>query len=276
MIQFRLWDDCNNRCSFCSLRDRQRNHTIRELIERLDALTQIIPSITEKEVGLIGGELFISSDKAFIEAWMRLIDAINESDINTLYLATNLLNFEPLEYALMRLEKDVWVCTSYDEVGRFRTIEDKFKWWATVKDIHEMDRKVHCTMIPSQELITGDFEPPGWMDCDLCEPIVTCEWYRDVDKKHYREELLSKCQIHLPRRKDMITWFSKHPAILENYIKQADTHASDILEFVDNDFKDTYTNRFCKNLAPCGHQYWSRCYADSDKCMMCDAKMIKG
>ena len=226
---------------------------------------------------MIGGELFLTDEWSFCKAWDNLVDAINRSKIETLYLATNLMyDLDRLIDVLFGLKKDVWICTSYDEIGRFRSKIDRFRWWGNVLTLRDMGYKIHCTVIPSQELITGDFEPPDWLHCDLCEPIKSPEWYWSVDKTHYHDELVSCTPVTLPNRKDVLKWLTEHPLITKNYVDQESTHANNIWEFYDNTFKNTYADRFENNLAPCGHQYWSRCYADSDKCMMCDAKTIRG
>ena len=277
MIQFRLWDDCSNNCTFCSLKYRRCFHTPQQLIERIDAFIQCLPDIEDKEVGLIGGELFMSLTPEFTDAWMRLVDAVNNSEIEMLYLATNLLDdFGLLMSVISALKKDFWICTSYDEKGRFFTEEDKKLWKKRLNVLFDTGYKVHCTMIPTQELITSELDLPDGLSCDICEPIKSPEWYWAVDKEHYHDELLKCTPVSLPKRKDMIHWFRDHPLTLAHYLLQENTHANNICEFRDNKFEDTYTGRFEKNRAPCGHQYWSRCYADSDKCMMCDAKIIRG
>ena len=55
------------------------------------------------------------------------------------------------------------------------------------------------------------------------------------------------------------------------------THFSTILTFdSNNNFIYEYENRFNDDnfMADCGHPHFSKCYADSDKCLMCDVEEI--
>ena len=104
------------------------------------------------------------------------------------------------------------------------------------------------------------------------------DWLDKVDKASYHENLIRDNKIfNLPKRAELLAWLRKHPRTLELMKNYKDTHFSTILGFDDNNnFVYEVENRFNDNnfIAECGHPYFSRCYADSDRCLDCDLEEL--
>ena len=96
---------------------------------------------------------------------------------------------------------------------------------------------IFCTIIPTQDMIKDLFIDKIKCGINLCEPHLGVDWYTSVKKDDYHSILVRENKIfNLPKRKDL--------------------------------FNDP------NNIANCGHPYFSRCYADSDRCLECDLEEL--
>ena len=105
---------------------------------------------------------------------------------------------------------------------------------------------------------------------------MSLQWTLTVDKQNYHDCFIkANNYFHLPERRPTIAWFKKHPQAAENYADYERKHSNIIYHFNENEqlvpeLEDRFSADSVTNPA-CGHPYYSQCYADSDKCMMCDA-----
>ena len=99
-----------------------------------------------------------------------------------------------------------------------------------------------------------------------------------VDKTNYHEILIRENKIfNLPKRRDLLKWLTQHPKTLELMKNYKNTHFDTILSFDENNnFVYETCNRFNDDnfMAECGHPHFSKCYADSDRCLICDIEEI--
>ena len=113
---------------------------------------------------------------------------------------------------------------------------------------------------------------------NLCEPHLGIDWLTIVDKTCYHEILIKENKIfNLPKRNNLLKWLIRHPKTLELMKSYKRNHFDTILSFdADNNFIYESSNRFNdKNfMAECGHPYFSRCYADSDRCLILNTNRI--
>ena len=266
MIQIRLWNDCSNNCSFCSL--GQKNITkVEDKKERILKVSKL----TDDKIGIIGGEFFEGQLKGCEEEWLAMIKNLSCSD---LFITANLI-YEPyLLKETLKIRPDILICTSYDTVGRFKNQKLKEDWLSRVNSLSN----VFCTIIPTQDMINDSFIDRIKCGINLCEPHLGTEWLKNVDKKHYHDILIEENKIfNLPKRMNLLKWLLKHPHILQNMKNYKSTHFDTILNFdQNNNFIYESFERFEDNnfMADCGHPYFSRCYADSDKCLMCDLEEL--
>lgn len=267
MIQIRLWNDCYNNCSFCSLSGKKHITKIADKKERILKLLKI----KDNKIGLIGGEFFEGQLKGCEEEWLHTIKNIGCSD---LFITANMINEQYLLEETLKVRPDILICTSYDSVGRFKSQEQKEKWLSRVNNL----ANVFCTIIPTQDIINDPFINNIKCGINLCEPHLGIDWYKSVKKDDYHDILIKENKIfNLPKRKDFLKWIIKHKAILSLMKNYKETHFDNILAFDENNnFIYEAESRFNdpNNMADCGHPYFSRCYADSDKCLKCDLEEL--
>lgn len=266
MIQIRLWNDCYNNCSFCSIKNKNIT-TIANKIARINKLNEL----NDNKIGLIGGEFFEGQLKNIEKEWLA---AINNINCDKLFITANLINEQYLLEETLKIRPDIIICTSYDTVGRFKNNDQKEIWLKRVNSI----KNIFCTIIPTQDMINDKFIDKIKCKINLCEPHLGLDWLKKVEKHYYHENLIKENNIfNLPKRKDLLKWLMNHPDTL-NLIKNYKlNHFNTILTFDNNNnFVPESYNRFNDDnfIAKCGHPYFSRCYADSDKCLICDAEEI--
>lgn len=268
MIQVRLWNDCYNNCTFCSLKDKTHKWTS---IEDKKARINKLLKLEEDKIGLIGGEFFEGQLRGVEKEWFNMIRNIR---CDKLFITANLINQQYLLEETLLARPDILFCTSYDTVGRFKNEIQKINWLNRVNSLPN----VFCTIIPTQDMIEDPFIDKIKCGINLCEPYLGIEWYKQIDKAHYHENLIRDNELfNLPKRKDLLAWISKHKNVLNLMKNYEATHFDTILGFDEhNNFCYESYNRFKDNnfIAECGHPYFSRCYADSDKCLCCDLEEI--
>lgn len=266
MIQIRLWNDCGNNCDFCSLGKKDIT-CLQDKKERINKLTEFF----DNRIGLIGGEFFEGQLYGCEEEWLTMIKNLRCKE---LFITANLIYKPYLLEETIKIRPDILLCTSYDSVGRFKKEKLKEDW---LKRVNSMDN-VFCTIIPTQNMVEDDFIDKIKCRINLCEPHLGLEWYRNVDKREYHKHLIEDNKIfNLPKRNDLLRWIFRHDDILLLMKNYKSNHFSSILCFdKENNLIPEYEDRFNDNnfIAECGHPYFSRCYADSDKCLMCDLEEL--
>lgn len=266
MMQVRLWNDCFVNCLFCSLSNKTQT-TIKDKRERL----QKISILKDNKIGIIGGEFFEGQLKGVEDEWLNMVKNIG---CNELFITANLI-YEPyLLKETLLLRPDILICTSYDTVGRFKNDSQKEIWLDRVNNL----KNVFCTIIPTQDMINDKFIDKIECDINLCEPHLGLDWYNTIDKTQYHKILVRDNKtFNLPKRKDLLKWLAHHPKVLSIMKSYKHTHFNTILAFdSNNNFIYEYENRFNDDnfIADCGHPHFSKCYADSNKCLMCDVEEI--
>jgi hypothetical protein len=266
MIQIRLWKDCYNNCSFCSVKDKG-------LTKKEDKIARIkkLSELKNDRIGIIGGEFFEGQLKGVEEEWLKMIKNLS---CNELFITANLIYEQFLLEETLKVRPDILICTSYDTVGRFKNEKLKNDWLERVNSLNN----VFCTIIPTQNIIDDKFIDNIKCGINLCEPHLGIEWLSSVNKENYHSSLIKENKIfELPKRKSLLKWIAAHPSILNTMKNYKLNHFDTILSFDNNNnLVPEFYNRFeSKNfMAPCGHPYFSRCYADSDKCLICDIEEI--
>ena len=264
MIQIRLWEDCNNNCSFCSL-GVQKGHLLLE--SKISRIKKLI-DVSDDTISLIGGEFFEGQLFGCENIWLKTISKLS---CNRLFISANLIHQQYLLKETLAIRPDILLCTSYDTVGRFHTNSLRLNW---LERVGNLIPNVFCTIIPTQDIFSDIFIDKIPCDINLCEPHLGISWLRSVDKSNYHENLVSENKIfNLPKRRDFLTWLSKRPKLVNRLLHYRECHFNDIISFDrENNFCYEEKNRFHNQdfIAPCGHPWFSRCYADSDNCLLCD------
>lgn len=265
-IQVRLWNECYNNCTFCSLSDKSAISIVDKQI-RINKLAKFEGST----IGLIGGEFFEGQLKGCENEWLNMIENIS---CDNLFITANLIHEQYLLNETLNIRPNILICTSYDSIGRFKTNEQKEIWLSRVNKI----KNIFCTIIPTQDIINDSFINKIQCNANLCEPHLGIQWYKNIDKFKYHEHLVHDNHLfNLPKRNDFLKWIIQHPIILQNMLKYRTNHFDTIYSFnCKNELVYEHQHRFNDTnfMAPCGHPYFSRCYADSDACMQCDLEEL--
>lgn len=279
-VQIRLWKDCINNCKFCYLKAHSdRNTTTESRKKRLVNAAELVKTIKAEKIGLIGGEFFEGQLKGCEDEWFSFIDALKNSN-SEIFITANLIHEQYLlKETIEALDNEVLICTSYDEEGRFHTEKDKEHWFDLIASLHDQGVSVFCNSVATQDFFESKANFPEWLQFNLVDPHISLEWIFEVDKNEYHNKLLKECDFfNFPNRRTTIAWFKAHPQTTRNYVNYSTNHSDLIYGFNAKDepepeLQHRHTNSSFIN-PKCEHPYISTCYADSDKCMMCDAKRV--
>lgn len=169
-IQFELWEECNNKCTFCYMgKDNIYTPDNVKLNSLKNAYDVINNPDTFKEfniVAYLGGEFFQGqlSNKEVKEQFFKLMsksaDLLRQNIIKEvwIYMTLTIGNQQDL-YDTIQLFNGVtdklWLLTSYDTVGRFHTQKMEDNWKYHMKKIHELypEIRLNITTILSSDCI---------------------------------------------------------------------------------------------------------------------------
>lgn len=279
-IQFRPWIDCDRNCEFCYQKSEDRHTSIEEKRQALMILSATIHNPVKgcDTIGLIGGELF--SFKGLYREWMCVAETIrNTGDVRKVYIASHLIGDieDLLDFAGM-LNKEVWICTSYDSSNRFRDECEYNTWLENIKACQKEGHKVVVNAVLSNEFIHDDkFIVPEGVDFKLQayfagEKWLYGEYEKDVSTAEYNEDLKQKIS-DLPSRAEVLKWYMDHPEVAKDYATYDGKHCIQLWDYDAESKKYAPSDFICMSyVADCGHPYLAYCYSDSDKCTMCDAR----
>ena len=279
-VQIRLWKDCINNCRFCYLKaHKDRTTTLEQKKARLQESTNLVSNLNAKTIGLIGGDFFEGQIRGCEEEWLTFMKALKLTGCE-IYISANLIHEQYLLDETTEILGDkLLICTSYDEVGRFHTEKAKEDWLSNVKELHKKGIDVFCNCIATQDLFEENPRFPKWLGISLVDPHISHEWLLNANKDTYHQDLLDECTFfNFPKRKTAIRWFTKHPNAAKKYSDYTQNHSNLIYGFdsdgrLEIELEDRLQGAYF-NDPDCHHPFYSLCYADSDKCMMCDAKRI--
>lgn len=278
-VQIRLWNDCVNNCSFCSLRNDCRKTSPSSKKTRLKQAAKLIEEIDASQIGLLGGEFFEGQLKGCEDEWLMLLHSMLDSGAH-LSITANLIHEQYyLKETIEVLRERLLVCTSYDEVGRFHSKLAVANWFSNIEKLNSESVNLFCTCIPTQDFLTAEYSLPEWLSVNLCDPHLGVDWYINVDKTNYHKHLTEENNLfNLPKRATFIRWMREHLDIARRYVAYDTSHSDTVYDFDENDcltklFHERLVSSNCIN-PHCGHPYFCQCYADSDKCMMCDAQNV--
>lgn len=280
-VQFRPWLACDRGCSFCYLKESDRTMSSKDKKASLMELGCMLHRAVDgcDTMGIIGGELF--DDDSLYREWFCLAECIrNAKDVQRVFVGTHLIdNVDTLlDFITMVNNKEIQICTSYDTKGRFRNDKEYQQWLDNIKECQKEGYKVVVSATLTDAFVNDkDFVIPDGVDFKIQPFFYTEEWLEEISNRietpqEYNAELRLN-QTGLAKREDTLRWFAEHPLIAKDYSTYDDKHATILYDYVDKryekkDFLPTTA------VAPCGHPYIAYCYADSDKCTMCDAREV--
>lgn len=189
VLQFEIWNECNNGCAFCFNKHvydtsiEQKLHSLRVVLQKLDD-----PSTLKSynKIAFIGGEFFQGQlhDVAVREAFFKAVDKVNElleqgSIIEFWITATLTIGHQEDLFELFKRVKKhdaIWICTSYDAVGRF-TPEKLAAWQRNMQAIKAYDNRIKINVTT---IISGQFAADylaGKFKLDEFSARYGCAWF---------------------------------------------------------------------------------------------------
>lgn len=295
MIQYGVWSNCCNACQFC-LREERIPYSKEKQLMSLEKIKKNIEHIdwTDKfsnGISLLGGELYYITDKEIQDSFLELIDIIIEKILkvspnpycrystvtNGLYDPSFLYKVVDKIVDATSIEK-VDINFSYDMKYRFKTEEDRLKVLKNINDFHKRyDYCVGVQMILTQYVIEewkkGNFEVNRFIEENIPGNIISFLYPHPIKTGFKLEDFNFK-------RKDFL-----------NFVKYLKTECYEIyynfLQSTKNSCSFKYTglqDREHDDVSSqprltdgkeiindkCGHSVLYTCYADSNRCVLCD------
>ena len=310
-LQFELWRECNCHCTFCTL-GKDNLYTSNDLkLASLNTTINELQSLKKDEhevIGFIGGEFFQGQlntpeiKEKFFELIKLSNDLLNKDYIKNIWLNASLLigKQEDLYNAINLIDKKdkLWILTSYDTLGRFHTQKMFETWEYHLKKIYNLYPEININIT---SILTGDFIIKYLNDeinLDAIRKKYHCSLFFKNPVQPYKEGIEIKNQsindkigYFFPKRDDFLKFLKK-------YLKEEGLIEYDRLISTDlraDEIRKNYnvnTKRNVKflrdrttlhesevgvelNDLSCGHNDIYSSYCDSDKCILCDKKLIR-
>lgn len=295
MVQYAVWSNCCNACEFCLRAERIPYSKAKQLF-MLDAIKENIGYIDWKNkfsygISLLGGELYYITDEELQKSFLELIDVIIEKVLKVsenphcrYSTVTNGL-YDPafLYQVIDKIVNEVGIEKvdlnfSYDLKYRFKDEEDRKKCLKNINDFHNRyNYKTGVQMILTQFVINewkekrfdvNEFmekEIPGnYLTFLYPHPIMTGIKLNDFnfnrkDFLKFMQYLKTECYpiyySFLQSTKNSCTF--KYTGLKDRAVDDA-TQAPEL-----TDGKEIINEK-------CDHSVLYTCYADCDKCVLCD------
>lgn len=301
ILQFELWEECNNCCSFCYLGAYEKE-TDNIKLSSLDFTINKISNLDlyTKEgydiISYIGGEFFqgqmndIVYNK-FLELIYKTIWLYDNKHIRSIWLMltmTNKMNYQLKEVLDLLKGRCVWIATSYDTKGRFHK-DGESNWNSSMKYIRSQypEFNINITTILTKDLISkylnNEFSFKYYLDNYNCEFFLKQCGVPGI----YNDKL--ECNKYLPwffpTRSEFLHFLTKFKLEeselmwdkLFNIEYRADTLYRYELNGSIADERDKRRDRIssinCQEnykIAACGHLKSYQAYSDCDGCVLCD------
>lgn len=294
MIQYSVWSNCCNACSFCLRADRIPFSKKKRLLI-LDKIKKNIGYMDFKDkfsngISLLGGELYYIKDKELQDSFLELIDIIIEKVLkvspnkyckystvtNGLYDPTFLYKVIDKIVNSVGIEK-IDINFSYDLKYRFKDENSRLLCLKNINDFHKRyNYSVGVQMIITQYLINlwkdGKFDVNTFVEENIPGNILTFLYPHPIktgiklDDFNFNRGDFLKFMRYL-KKESYQTYFN----FLQS-TKNSCTFKYTGLQDRNND-KDDAQPRLSDGkeiLNSCGHSILYKCYTDSDKCMLCD------
>ena len=300
MVQYGVWSNCCNACDFC-LREERIPYTKKKQLHMLNMIKDNINYIDWKDefsggISLLGGELYYITDKDLQKSFLELIDIIIEkvlkvsSNPNVKYSTVTNGMYDPtfLYQVIDKIVDSVGIehvdiNFSYDMKYRYKSEEKRLQVLQNIKDFHERyNYSVGVQMILTQYVINlwkeGKFDVNDFINNEIKGNQLCFLYPHPI-----------KTGIELPdfnfNRKDFLQFISylqtanygTYVSFIHSVKNSATFKYTGLKDRENNDEKEKPCLSDGKEIIneKCGHSMLYKCYTDSDKCMLCDLKMIE-
>ena len=323
LIQYEVWKECHNRCTFCFLAEdtiyTPKEVKLSGIHNAIDQITHDVENGIVNGVGLIGGDFWQGemADKEVKDEFFKLLRlcynymhngkikaiwltaTLTIGDQHDLYEALDL--FKEINPNATKEEKFLWLCTSYDTIGRFHTPKMLENWKFHMKNINEKYPDVHknSSLIITNDLVKKTLS--GEFDFIAFEKEFNTEIYMKTPSHHFdnmdwkegKKKFNSMVGDFFLERIPTIEFLQKlnqiQPRILEK-IMNNELRANSLVghsnkgdfDLMIRDQKDIHKNISTRQydaaekamIESCGHEKQYQCYIDCEKCFMCDLQRI--
>ena len=311
-FQFELWQECNNICDFCFLGQENRRTKTEVKIQNLNKL---LTYLDDKEfisqydnISLIGGEFFQGQlndpevKSLFFKVVERIFEFLSEKHERSSWITATLTIGEQKDlYEMLDLythtnaykesnmndDYGLWICTSFDTIGRFHTQQAKENWQFHMKNMSEkypLLKKNTCSILTNDLMIK--YNEGKFTFNSFCQEYHTQMFLKQPDHGAFdsNEIMENKVPGFFPERSNALKFLTKlyqnEPRFI-NHLMNVNLR-SDLLVKNGNDgkeldcerYKDALNEYGDENIAPCGHSIYYQCYKDSKACIRCDVEKI--
>ena len=309
-MQFELWDECNSKCTFCHLCNKNNitpNETKLNMIQdTLDKISDLSIYDEYDTIGFIGGEFFQGqlNTPEIKSKFMELMDKsrwlLDNDYIENVWINVTLTigNQNDLYDVLKRFEGhkgNLWLLTSYDTLGRFHSQKMLDNWDYHMKNIHKLypEIKFNITTILSEDCI-DKYLNDNLSFKKMMEEYHCSFFFKQCGNGPYSKEEMNTILPHFfPPRDKFIDFLQKfrNEENDEMWNKLFNIHyRADSLYRNFNDknhqmelnvrHKDSLNeiennNKDEMETNDCGHLKVYAAYIDCDDCVLCDKLMIE-
>ena len=297
MVQYSVLPNCTNHCKFCLCRDKRVLPTS-DIVDRIHKIAANIDYIDwkhkfNKGISLLGGEIYGYRDPVYEDEFLKLLDKICDKILKVAGLGSKYSTvtngiYRP-DFLFRCIDKIVEKCGikyvdvnfSYDIKYRYATEEARKLVITNINKFHERyNYTVGIQMILTQHVIESIFNK-AWSLKDFLETEVPGNQLAFLYPHPIRTQELPLKDFFFKR-----VDFLKFLVYLEKEFP--DIHMNTILS-TKNSGTFKYTGLYNPEdpvdapailadgkeiLQNCGHSVLYNCYADSDKCMLCDIEKL--
>ena len=310
ILQFELWQECNNKCKFCYL-GKNILHT--EDSQKIEALKRTIAMVKDSAnypryqvLAFIGGEFFQGQlansqvRELFFELMTEVASLLNRNIIREVWISVTLtIGKQEDLYKTLELFNDkskVWLLTSWDSKWRFHSEKMKLTWESHMKQIYKLypDIKLNTTIILTGDFIdqyllnkfnldsfSEEFHTAFFFKQPASGQIITASNNQEVKQK--TNEIMPN---FFPTKKQFLAFLLKFKqsehAINWSKLFNIEYRADDVYRNYNDGrvvkshrYKGTIEETIEEAHLPCGHSINYDCYVDQPGCVMCDKHKIE-
>lgn len=297
MVQYGLWSNCTNRCDFCLLRERdyiskeEQLHRLKYVKNNLDYVDW--DNQFKDGISLLGGELYGITDKEIQESFLELIDKIIEKIIKPHPQAF----YSTVTNGIYNPEFLFKVIDKFDSQGLINQTDTNFSYDLKYR-FHTEQSRLLC--IENIKKYNQRYTKPASVQMILTQNLINEYNSGNFEFNSFRKEVLGGASLYLlyphkVRTGKVLTDFNfnRHDLIkfvLDIKQKYPDMCSSFILSVI-NSSKFKYTGYYVRDPLynesdysqqpvldedksdtnpECGHSTLYQCYADCNRCMLCD------
>lgn len=314
VLQFEIWQECNNNCSFCYLWNENRhtpdNLKITAIQKAIDKIEDISIFDEYDTLAFIGGEFFQGQlrknslvKEKFYELMHKASELYNSGIVKEIWITATMCIGKCEEmYEILKFfnnHENVWIVTSWDTMGRFRTQKMRDTWEYHMRKLKQdfPSLKINVSTILSGDLIdkylNDEFTFINMMnDYDCTFFFKQCGVLFDDRKVGSFSEAKRLSNIKIPnffpeRNKFLqflIKFRQQEPEILYDKLFNVQYRADDLYRNynvsdrqmeLNHREKDETRESMDFSVMGCGHIILYSAYIDSDKCVLCDKAMIE-